>query len=281
VDVELRSRNLTPAAVEAAITPRTRAIIPVHFSGLAVELPALYALAQRHRLVVVEDAAHAIGTECGGRKVGSFGNPVCFSFHPNKNMTTIEGGAVACSDPTFIKRLEALRFHGIEPDGEGGMDVKAWGGKMNLPDVGAVIGLIQLRQLDGFNAKRKRLAERYLEMMPRHPALVLPASGPGHAWHMFTICIDAAALGTTRAEILQRLAAQDIRAGTHYPAIHLFTLYRGYGYGPGDFPQAERIGAQTLTLPLFPGMEEADVDRVCTAVGGILHGSVHSGASPA
>jgi hypothetical protein len=276
VDVELRSRNLTPQGVAAAITPRTRAVIPVHFSGLAVEMLPLYELARQHNLVVVEDAAHAIGTEVGGRKVGAFGNPVCFSFHPNKNMTTIEGGAVASGDPAFVKRLERIRFHGIDADTK---DVDDWGGKMNLPDVGAVIGLIQLKRLDGFNAKRKRLAERYLEVMPRHPALVLPASGEGHTWHMFTICLDFAALGTTRPAVQQALEAQDIRVGMHYPAIHLFSLYRRLGARPGDFPQAERIGAQTLTLPLFPAMEDADVDRVCAAIAGILQHPPAPGAS--
>ncbi|HKJ00685.1 MAG TPA: DegT/DnrJ/EryC1/StrS aminotransferase family protein [bacterium] len=270
VDVELRSRNVTPEAVAKAITPRTRAVIPVHFSGLAVDMPPLYELARKHDLLIVEDAAHAIGTEVGGRKVGAFGNPVCFSFHPNKNMTTIEGGAVASGDPAFVKRLEAIRFHGREPDGHGGVDVKEWGGKMNLPDVNAVIGLIQLRRLDGFNAKRRQLVERYFELMPRHPALVLPATGEGHTWHMFVVCLDFAALGTTRAAVQAALEQQDIRVGYHYEAMHLFSLYRGYGYGPGDFPVAERIGRETLTLPLFPGMEEADVDRVCNALGAIL-----------
>jgi dTDP-4-amino-4,6-dideoxygalactose transaminase len=271
VDVELRTRNLTPEAVAAAITPRTRAVLPVHFSGLAVDMLPLYELARRHNLVVIEDAAHAIGTEVGGRRVGAFGNPVCFSFHPNKNMTTIEGGAVASADPAFIKRLERIRFHGIEKDEHGEMDVTDWGGKMNLPDVNAVVGLIQLKRLDAFNAKRQRLVERYFEMMPRHPALLLPASGEGHTWHMFTICLDFAALGTTRAAVQQALEAQGIRAGMHYPAIHLFSLYRRLGgHKPGDFPNAERIGAQTMTLPLFPGMEDADVDHVAAALAGIL-----------
>jgi dTDP-4-amino-4,6-dideoxygalactose transaminase len=281
VDVELRSRNLTPQAVASAITPATRAVIPVHFSGLAVDLPPLYALAREHGLVVVEDAAHAIGTEVAGRKVGSFGNPVCFSFHPNKNMTTIEGGAVASGDAAFVKRLEQVRFHGFEPGtqaGTGGLDVTAWGGKSNLPDVNAALGIKQLEKLDGFNAKRRRLVERYFEMMPRHPALLLPAAGEGHTWHMFTVCLDFAALGTTRAAVTERLEAQGIRVGYHYAAIHLFSLYRSYGYGPGDFPNAERIGRETMTLPLFPGMEEADVDRVCTALGALLSAPPAAGA---
>ena len=270
VDVDLHSRNLDLTAVEAALTPRTRVVMPVHFAGLAVELASIHDVAHRHRVVVIEDAAQAIGTSQGGRRVGASGNPVCFSFHPNKNITTIEGGCVASSDHRFIRRIERLRFHGIERDAEGNIDVPEWGGKWNMPDVGAALGLAQLAKLDDFNRRRRVLARRYLERLPRHPALVLPADGAGHSWHMFCVCVDYAALGTTRPAFQQALAERDIGTGIHYPAIHLFGLYRRYGYARGDFPVAERIGAQTLTLPLFPGMTEADVDQVCNALTELL-----------
>lgn len=270
VDVDLRSRNLDAAAVEAALRPRTRAVMPVHFAGLATDLDPLYALAAEHRLLVIEDAAQAIGTEYRDRRIGASGNPVCFSFHPNKNITTIEGGCVASGDPGLIRRIEALRFHGIERDAEGNMNVAAWGGKWNLPDVGAALGLVQLRRLDGFNARRRELAQRYFDRLPQHPALVPPADGPGHSWHMFCVCVDCEALGTTRKAFQESLAGRGIGTGIHYPAMHLFGLYRRYGYGPGDFPVAERIGRQTLTLPLFPAMDDADVDRVCDALRELL-----------
>jgi dTDP-4-amino-4,6-dideoxygalactose transaminase len=272
VDVDLHSRNLTAASVAPAITPRTKAIIPVHFGGLAVDLDPIYALATSHKLMVIEDAAQAIGTGYRGRKIGAAGNPVCFSFHPNKNITTIEGGAVACSDPQFIKRLERLRFHGIERDAAGQMDVPEWGGKMNLPDVGAALGLVQLAKLDGFNHQRRLLAERYLATLPDHPLLVKPADGAGHSWHLFCICLDHQALSTTRAAIQARLQGEGITAGIHYPAMPLFTMYRKLGNHPGDFPVAERIGEQTLTLPLFPAMTLADVDRVVDAIIKIING---------
>ena len=270
VDVDLHSRNLNAEAVAAALTPQTRAVIPVHFAGLAVDLNPIYELADKHKLVVIEDAAQAIGTAYQGRKIGAKGNPVCFSFHPNKNITTIEGGAIASGDPQFIKRIERIRFHGIERDDLGNMDVPEWGGKMNLPDVGAAIGLAQLPKLDGFNSKRRLLAQRYFSQLPDSELLVKPADGDGHSWHMFCVCVDHNALGTSRMGIQTQLQEHGINAGIHYPAMHLFSLYRRYGYKEGNFPNAERIGEQTLTLPLFPAMTEHDVDRVCDALNTVL-----------
>jgi len=270
VDVDPASRNLGAAAVEPALTERTRAIMPVHFAGMPVSLAPINALARDHGVLVLEDAAQAIGTRDEGQQVGSQGNPVVFSFHPNKNMTTIEGGAVACSDAGLIERMEAIRFHGIERDEHGDMQVEEWGGKMNLPDVCAALGLVQLGRLDGFIALRRSLAERYFERLPVHPALALPADAPGHSWHMFCVCLDSEALGRTRESVIAEFREAGIMLGTHYPAIPTFGLYRRYGNRPGDFPVAERIGRQTLTLPLFPAMGEADVDRVCAQFSKLL-----------
>ena len=179
-------------------------------------------------------------------------------------MTTIEGGAVASNDQKLIKQLESIRFHGISRSDAGEMMVEAWGGKMNLPDVNAAIGLAQLKKLDGFNAKRRLLAEYYFEQLPRHKLLVLPADTPGHSWHMFCVCLDFESLGMSREDILETFKTRDIMLGMHYPAMHLFGLYRQLGYGRGDFPNAEQIGDQTFTLPLFPAMTIDDVDRVVT-----------------
>ena len=264
VDVGLESRNLDATAINTVLNEKTRAIMPVHFAGMPVDMSAIYDLAARENLLVLEDAAQAIGTRYLGRQIGSFGNPASFSFHPNKNMTTIEGGAIASNDPELIKQLESIRFHGISRSDEGEMMVEAWGGKMNLPDVNAAIGLAQLKKLDSFNAKRRLLAEHYFEQMPRHRALVLPADTPGHSWHMFCVCLDFESLGMSRNDILDTFKAQDILLGMHYPAMHLFGLYRQLGYSRGDFPVAEQIGDQTFTLPLFPAMTFDDVDRVVT-----------------
>jgi len=270
VDVGLESRNLDANAICPAITDKTRAIMPVHFSGLPVEMTPVYELAASNDLLVLEDAAQAIGTKYQNRQIGSFGNPVAFSFHPNKNMTTIEGGAIASSDPELIRQLESIRFHGISRDDAGEMMVESWGGKMNLPDVNATIGLEQLRKLDGFNSKRRALAERYFERMPRHPSLILPASAPGHSWHMYCVCLDFEAIGMSRESVLETFRAQDIMLGMHYPAMHLFGMYRKLGYGQGDFPVAEQIGQQTFTLPLFPAMTDDDVDRVAAVFENLL-----------
>ncbi len=262
VDVELESRNLNVQAVESALTEKTRAIMPVHFAGRPVDMAPIYALAQDRNLTVLEDAAQAIGTRYHGRKIGSSGNPVAFSFHPNKNMTTIEGGAIASGDPELIKQLESVRFHGISRNDQGEMLVENWGGKMNLPDVNAAMGIVQLKKLDGFNQKREALARRYFQKLPKHPALVLPGETDGHSWHMYCVCIDFESLGKSRDDVLNLFKSHNIMLGMHYPAIHLFGLYRKLGYKPGDFPVAERIGQQTFTLPLFPTMTSDDVDRV-------------------
>jgi len=270
VDVDLESRNLDANSISSAMTGKTRAVMPVHFAGMPVDLDPVYELAASEDLLVLEDAAQAIGTCYRGRQIGSAGNPVSFSFHPNKNMTTIEGGAVASNDPQLIKQLESLRFHGISRNDKGEMAVEAWGGKMNLPDVNATIGLAQLKKLDGFNTKRRQLAEHYFKNMPRHPALVLPADAPGHSWHMFCVCLDFSSLGMSRDDILEVFKAEDIILGMHYPAMHLFGLYRRLGYQRGDFPAAEQIGEQTFTLPLFPAMTAEDVDRVVAVFNQLL-----------
>jgi len=270
VDVGLESRNLDVDAIRPAISEKTRAVMPVHFAGMPVDLVPVYELASRKKLLVLEDAAQAIGTRYQGRQIGASGNPVSFSFHPNKNMTTIEGGAIASDDPHLIRQLESIRFHGISRNADGEMQVEAWGGKMNLPDVNAAIGLAQLKKLDDFNDRRRRLAERYFRQMPRHPALVLPADAPGHSWHMYCVCLDFGSLGMKREDVLAVFRNEDIVLGMHYPAMHLFGLYRQYGYRRGDFPVAERIGEQTFTLPLFPAMSDGDVDRVASVFSRLL-----------
>ncbi len=270
VDVDLASRNICTDQVKQAISTRTRAILPVHLCGLSADLDPLRALATEHDCLLLEDAAQAIGTRYKGAQIGSEGNPVAFSFHANKNMTTIEGGAVASRDPGLIKQLEALRFHGISRNPAGDMLVEEWGGKMNMSDVNAAIGIIQLQKLEGFNARRRELTQQYFKSLPQHPALLLPQDAPGHSWHMFCICLDFAALSTSRKEVVESFAEVGIALGYHYPAMHLFGLYRRYGYQAGDFPATEQIAEQTLTLPLFPGMTADDVERVCTHLAALL-----------
>jgi hypothetical protein len=271
VDVELATRNIDPNAIEAALTPRTKAIMPVHFAGLAVDMTRVYAVAQARGLRVIEDAAHAIGTRFEGKRIGSFGDIVSFSFHPNKNMTTIEGGALSLPSNAGLETIELQRFHGLKRDPDGNADVLLPGGKYNLSDVSASIGLSQLKQLDGFIARRHALIARYFERWDTDPPCLLPARGDnGHSWHIFAPLLPLDKVDLSRPQFIKAMHQRGIAVGVHYPALHLFTAYRKLGYREGDFPNAERIGRETATLPLFPTMDVSDVDRVCDAAREIL-----------
>ena len=272
VDVGLDSRNIDLDQVEAAITPRTRAIMPVHFAGLPVDMERLYAIAGRHKLRVIEDAAHAIGSAWRGRRIGSFGDLVCFSFHPNKNITTIEGGAISGGTPEELKSIELHRWHGQVKSGVDGFDTLIAGGKYNLSDVAAAVGLGQLKRLEEFNARRRVLVARYFELWAKDAPLRLPQRGDeGHSWHVFTPLLPLKSI--SRPQFIEAMKARGIGVGVHYPAIHLFSAYRALGYREGRFPNAERIGRETVTLPLFPAMDLPDVERVVAAASAILRGA--------
>lgn len=277
VDVDPLTRNLTAEAVAKVVTERTRVIMPVHFAGLSVDLDSLYALARERGLRVVEDAAHAIGTRYRERRIGSFGDIVCFSFHANKNLTTIEGGAVCSDDKALMERLRLLRFHGQEKLDDGGYDILFPASKHNLSDVAARIGRDQLAVLDERNAQRLSLASRYfseLEGLRAEGRLQLPARGDaGHAWHMFTVRIPYQQLGTNRQAVRAKLHEHGIGTGVHYPSLSTLTVTRERNLGVGQsFEAAEAIGRETLTLPLFPEMQASDVERVARALAEVLHG---------
>jgi dTDP-4-amino-4,6-dideoxygalactose transaminase len=276
VDVDLDTRNMDFDQVQAAITARTRAILPVHLTGLPVDMDRLYAIAQRHRLRVIEDAAQAMGSAWRGRRIGSFGDLVCFSFHPNKNITTIEGGCVVGGSPQEVSQLELHRFHGQRKGAADEVDTLFAGGKANLSDVAARVGLGQLASLERFNLRRAELAARYFRLWAHDAPVRLPARGDeGHNWHMFAPLLPLERLRISRLGFIERMAERGIGVGVHYAsAIHLFTAYRGLGYREGQFPNAERIGRETVTLPLFPAMELSDVDRVVEAANDILRRAV-------
>lgn len=267
VDVELETRNIDLKKVEAAITSRTRAIMPVHFAGLPVDMKALYEIADKYKLRVIEDAAHAIGSAWQGKKIGSFGDIVVFSFHPNKNMTTIEGGAVSISNQSETRAFELHRWHGITKNNEESLDASIAGGKYNLSDVAAQVGLGQLKHLDEFNTKRRQLVTRYFEYFAKDSRWALPPrSDEGHSWHMFNPLLPIEHIKLTRLEFIRAMHEHGIGIGVHYPAIHLFSAYQKLGYNAGDFPNAEQIGRKTITLPLFPAMSISDVERVCETI---------------
>jgi len=278
VDIDPATLNLDLKRVAAAITPRTRVLMPVHFAGLPVDQDGLYALATRHGLRVLEDAAHAIGSEHRGRRIGSFGDTQVFSFHPNKNMTTGEGGCVTTSDPRLAATVERLRFHGIERRELGHVarttlapyDVPAPGFKCNMMDLQAALGLHQLKDLDGFIARRSALAERYLELLRGWPQLRLPKAPPyphRHSWHLFTPVLDVERAGMNRDGFIAAMKGRGIGIGVHYPAVHVFRFYQErFGYRLGALPEAERIGERIVSLPLFPSMTDADQERVVAAM---------------
>jgi dTDP-4-amino-4,6-dideoxygalactose transaminase len=273
VDCEPVTRNLDLAQAAARIGPRTRAILPTHWPGSLMDLDALYALAKQKSLRVIEDAALVMGSTYGGRPVGAIGDLVAFSFHPNKNMTSIEGGALVVNDATEARDVEALRFHGIRKLADGTRDSVVPGRKFNLPDVNACVGVAQLARLPAFLARRRALAERYFARWHAEPACELPprpVAGDGQSWNMFCIVLPLDALVWTRAKVRDALAARGIATGISYEAVHLSTVGRRYGYQRGDLPHAERIAAGTLTLPLHAGLDEADVDRVCAACASVL-----------
>jgi dTDP-4-amino-4,6-dideoxygalactose transaminase len=234
-------------------------------------MDGLLHLATRHGLRVVEDAALAIGSRWKGRPIGSFGDIATFSFHPNKNMTTIEGGALVLDDPDEARNADLHRFHGIRRTAEGEIDIEMPGGKYNFSDVSAVIGLGQLAQLDAFNARRRELAALYFAHLDADLGMLLPElSADGHAWHIFTPLLPLERMSITRAEFIRCMHQRGIGVGVHYPAIHELSLYRDLGYGERSYPNAERIGHGTVTLPLFPGMANADVERVSRAAAEVL-----------
>jgi dTDP-4-amino-4,6-dideoxygalactose transaminase len=271
VDIDLHTRNIDVTQVEAAITPKTRAVMPVHFAGLPVDMDGLYGIAAKHGLRVVEDAAHAIGARYRGKPIGSFGDLVVFSFHPNKNMTSIEGGAISTSDPKAAALFEQYRFHGIKRNALGEVDVMFPGAKSNLTDVAAQVGIDQLQRLDGFNARRLALAARYFDEFGNFTGAVLPARGDeGHCWHMFQILIDFAARGMTRAGFQKVMAERGIGIGVHYPSIPSLAYYQRLGYRDADTPVAARVGRETVTLPLFPAMTDTDVVRVVFEIKDVL-----------
>ena len=274
VDVDLATRNLEFPQADAAVTPRTRVLLPTHYNA-PLDPDALGAFRARHGVRILEDAALAIGSRSrDGRPVGSTGDLVTFSFHPNKNMTTIEGGAIVVNDAREAGLVEELRFHGIRRQPDGTRDVERAGGKSNFSDVSAALGLLQLQHLDAWCAARERLARHYFACLAGDdlltPERLPPRDNPGHSWNMFTALLPLAETGITRKAFVEAMHAEGIGIGISYEAIHLTSLFRAKGLREGMFPNSERIARETVTLPLFPEMQESDVERVCAALARVL-----------
>lgn len=274
VDVDRDTLMTDAVAIEAAITPRTKAIIPVHYAGAAFDLDPLYALADKHGIAVIEDAAHSAGTRYRGRAIGAQGTAI-FSFHAIKNMTCAEGAMFVTDDQKLADRVRMLKFHGLGVDAydrlTGGRKPQAQvvepGFKYNLADINAAIALVQLQRLDAINAKRTELAQTYLrrlEGLPVQP-LSMPTYPQQHAWHLFILRIDPERCGMDREAFMKALQEQNIGTGIHFIATHLHTYYRQRFPGV-HLPNTEWNSARLCSIPLFPDMTPDDVERVVGAI---------------
>jgi dTDP-4-amino-4,6-dideoxygalactose transaminase len=275
VDIDPATRNIDLDRVEAAVTPRTRAILPVDLAGLPVDRDRLAAIAKTRGVRVVEDAAQSFGSTWGGRRIGSFGDFVSFSFHANKNITTSEGGCLVVNDEREAALAEQYRLQGVVRSGNDGMEVELVGGKFNMTDIAARIGLGQLPHLAEFSSRRRELVRAYFEEFDAPPVRSLGIGLPvanfkDSNWHMFQVVLPGGKAAAARGAIMEDLRAAGIGTGVHYPPIHLFALYRRMGWKEGDFPNAELAGRNILTLPLFPAMARSDVTRVVRALASAL-----------
>jgi dTDP-4-amino-4,6-dideoxygalactose transaminase len=265
--------QIDPGAVERAINERTRAILPVHYGGQACDLEEILALAGSRNIPVIEDAAHAIGVEYRGRRIGTHGRAVAFSFYPTKNMTTGEGGAITTDDDALAKRIRLLALHGMSQDawqrysekGSWYYEVVEAGFKYNMTDIQAALGIHQLRRLDQFTARRQQLARLYREGFAGLPELVLPREFPdrNHVYHLFAVRLNLERLRLDRAGFIQKLREAKIGASVHFIPLHRHPFYRNtYGYRPEQFPRCERLYEGLLSLPLYPKMTDSDVSEV-------------------
>ena len=283
VDIRYDTLNIDADQVEAQITPKTRAIIPVHFAGAPADMERIGEIADRHRLTVIEDAAHAVGTRYRGTHAGGFGGIAIFSFHPIKNITTGEGGMITHNDEALEKKLRILRFHGIERDawkryGKGGnpeYDIEEPGYKYNLTDIQAALGIAQLGRLDEFNRRRSDLVKLYRAGLDGTKGLELPGDPPyphTHARHLFVVKIGA----LERSLFMEKLSEYNIGYGLHFPPCHLLRYVQSR-FGVRSLPETERAAGKILSLPLFPEMTDDDVAYVCAAVREIVATSAEGG----
>lgn len=278
VDVDLETLCIDVAEVERAITSRTKAIIPVHFAGRAANMPSLLAIARKHGLRVMEDAAHALPTTCDGKLIGTLDSDVTvFSFYANKTITTGEGGMLVTKNPEIAERARVMRLHGINRDAFDRFTAKApsWyyeivapGFKYNMTDIAASIGVHQLKKANLFQEKRAHIASLYDKELADFPVILPPhaAGNDVHSWHLYVIQLDSS-VKVSRDDFIERMFSQGIGCSVHYIPLHLHPYWRDrYGLAPEMFPASQRIYERTLSLPLYTRMTEADVKRVVSAV---------------
>ncbi|MEI6632991.1 MAG: aminotransferase class V-fold PLP-dependent enzyme [Chlamydiota bacterium] len=275
--------NIDPGLIEAAITPRTKAVMPVHFAGYPCDMDRIMEIARRRGLLVIEDAAHAIGTEYRGRRIGSIGAMTVFSFHPIKNITTGEGGMLLTDDDALAEKVRLLKFHGIQKDAwkrYGAKEIPQYeilfpGFKYNLTDLQAALGIHQLKKLDGFIEVRTRHAELYRRLLGGAPGVILPRTPPEkgtrHCWHLFVVLADIDRLTIDRDRFMGQMLEANIGIGLHFPAVHLQPYYqKTFGCRRGTLPKTEFVSDRIFSLPLYPGMSGTDVSDAAGAVKDIV-----------
>lgn len=279
VDIDPATLNIDPAAIEAAITPRTKALMPVHYAGLSVDMDAIAAIAAKHGLKVVEDAAHALPTTWKGQAIGTLrSDAVVFSFYANKTMTTGEGGMLVTRDADLAARAKVMRLHGINRDAFDRFTAKvpSWyyeivapGFKYNLTDIAAALGLHQLKRLQGFQVRREQIAARYDEALADLPLILPPRpqhAGDLHSWHLYVVRLkDEARIN--RDQLIDSLFADGIGVSVHYIPLHLHPYWKDrYDLKPEQFPHSQKAYERMVTLPLYTRMSDADVERVIASV---------------
>ncbi|HEB30518.1 MAG TPA: DegT/DnrJ/EryC1/StrS family aminotransferase [Spirochaetes bacterium] len=275
-DIEEDTFSISPAEIEKKITKNTRAIMPVHFAGHPVEIDTIDEIAKSNDLIVVEDAAHAIGTEYKGKKIGNGDRISVFSFHAVKNLTTAEGGAVTTNDTEFAGKLKLYSLHGQTRDAYSKLLVGGWkydiavpGYKFNMTDIQAAIGIEQLRRLDENREKRAAVAESYSQFFKEYDFVKTPEvkSGVTHGWHLYPVVIDFNRMNIDRDTFIAALGAENIASNVHFIPVHMMSYYvKKYGYKPGDFPNAYRVYLNEVSLPIYPQMTRTDINDVLEAL---------------
>jgi dTDP-4-amino-4,6-dideoxygalactose transaminase len=281
VDCCADTLNLDPRALEKAITPRCKAVVPVHFAGHPCDMDAIGQIADAHNLAVVEDAAHALPARWRGRMVGSLGALTCFSFYATKTITTGEGGMITTANPDWAERMRIMSLHGISKDawkrytaeGSWRYEIIAPGYKYNMTDMAAALGISQLARCEDFLRARLRCKRLYDEGFAAEPAIQIPVTRGDveHAWHLYVIRIDPRQLRIGRDRMIDLLKERNIGVAVHFIPLHLHPYYRDtYGYAPGDFPNAAAAFEQIISLPIYPRLTQGDVEDVITAVTGLI-----------
>jgi UDP-4-amino-4,6-dideoxy-N-acetyl-beta-L-altrosamine transaminase len=273
-DIEGDTYNIDPQEIKKKITKNTKAIVYVDFAGQPCDIKEIKEIAEEHDLYLIEDAAHALGAEYDGKKVGTFADITMFSFHPVKHITTGEGGMCVTNDEELTQRMRILRNQGVEtgamerfgPGTSWAYDVKLLGRNYRMTDFQAALGLSQLKKLEGFIKRRQKLAGMYSERLKNVPLIILPRTKPNvrHVWHLYTILLDKK---IDRNKFIAAMRAKNVGVNVHYLPIYSFSYYReNFAFKPKDFPVTEDISSQIVTLPMFPKMSDEDVEDVVSAV---------------